>query len=257
MRGLLFKKIKQNWIALLMSFLFPAIICFLSLLLSGTEETEDFSLTRACEVFGINGTLTRILYCGFVYFTLGSLQANVLVADENKKWGYFVASTPKGKEGQMYSNYLIIFMMCGLTYISYIIIETALGVLTYHLTGEICTSIVGITSFMLYVQLFLRAIELPSLVRFGTKIGGHLRAIVLALLVVGVGVYLLFGPLPTDSGTLAESIFSFIEDFTNGLIPDWLLFMQSIFPVIAVGGFILSWFISSNFYLKGVENYDK
>jgi hypothetical protein len=104
-----------------------------------------------------------------------------------------------------------------------------------------------------FAQLFLRAVETPFLVRYGSKAGKQVKLLVLVGAVFLVIVYLLFGPLP-DSDTVFEAMGSwfFSEDKLSGM----LLGVAAILPYVVFAFYYISYRISCEFYQKGVETYD-
>jgi uncharacterized membrane protein YciS (DUF1049 family) len=107
--------------------------------------------------------------------------------------------------------------------------------------------------FLFFLQLFLRAVETPFLVRYGSKSGKQVKLLVLLGAVFLVIVYLLFGPLP-DSDTVFETIVNWFsgENKLSGM----LLGAAAILPYMIVALYYVSYRISCRLYQRGVEAYD-
>lgn len=255
MNGLIFKELRQNKLYLLSAAF--AVVFAIWFPVIGFTLSDDGTLTDTLTEIGKVGALLRILYVTCAFYIIGMLQSALFTADENKKWGYFIASVPNGGRLQVYYKYVLTFMMSCIAFMAGFLADSSFCTLSYRVTGE---ETMGISSFMvllIYFQLFMRSIEMPFSVRFGAKKGGVVKTVFLLILLLAGIVYLLFGPLPGNFEEFLETLFEFFEKLLNGDIPEGLFFAQSLMPFIAVGCYVISYFISRNLYLKGVEEYDK
>ena len=105
--------------------------------------------------------------------------------------------------------------------------------------------------FLFYIQLFLRAVELPFFIRFGIKKGNLIKTIGLIALVVVFLILMLVNP-----GGMVENAFETIYKLKSKEAMDTLTLLIGIFPVISVVGYYLSYEVSCRLYMKGVEQND-
>lgn len=186
----------------------------------------------------------------FLFSDLGGLQNNLFESDENVYYSSFIISTPMGKEGQVLSKYyltmLISFVGLFLGMINDLILSIMLG---YNHSG------MSIYLTMFFIQIFVRAIDTPFLIRYGQKYGKNIKLIMISVFVFLCIVYGLFGPLPEGG------IQTIVENIANWLygMEDMSVFMMgvvAIFPYLAVVAFYISYKLSVKMYLKGVADYE-
>ena len=257
MNGLLYKNLYQNRLFIILSALAPSVILFLMIFVTYFGEESTFSIQAVFQNIANSGIMLRLFSIIIGYIIAEPCLFMVISHDEVKKWAYFSVTTPTGINGQLYVKYVIIFMMCGLTLICTYIIDTVICCITTAITGEEMTSVVTILIILFYGQIFLKAIDLPFAVRFGTNKGSNVKALMLLGILLIFIIYILFGPLPADIESFLESIYKFIENLNSGNIPDGIFIFQGLFSFISIGGYIISYLISCRLYLKGVESYDK
>lgn len=257
MNGLLYKNLRQNILAVIISAIAPSVILFLMIFFTSDGEESTFSIQSVFQNLADSGIMIRLFFIFMGYMIAEPCLFLIISSDEVKKWAYFSVTTPTGIKGQLYVKYVVIFMMCGLTFICTCITDMLLCSVTEIITGEEITSIASIMSILFYGQLFMKAIDLPFAVRFGTHKGSNVKMAMLLGIFLILIIYLLFGPLPADFESFTDSIYKAVENFINGDVPDWIFLVQGIFMIIAVSGYILSYLISCRLYLKGVESYDK
>ena len=255
MNGLIYKELRQKRLYLLSAAL--ALVFAIWFPVIGITLIDDGTLEDTLKEIGTVGALLRMFFVTCAFYVVGMLQSALFTADENKKWGYFIASAPNGGRMQVYYKYVITFMMSCIAFMVGFLADSSFCTLTYRVTGEETMGVSGIMVLLVYFQLFLRSIEMPFSVRFGAKKGGVVKAVFLLIVLLAGIIYLLFGPLPGNFEEFLEALFEFFEKLQNGDIPDGLFFVQSLLPFAAVGCYVLSYFISRNLYLKGVEEYDK
>lgn len=182
-----------------------------------------------------------------IMLTLGMFEQGLLEADEMKKWQAFIASTPEGVKKQIGSKYLF----CGLLSCLIFNILNILFAAAAAINGTDVTIAVMLLMQFLWLQLIIRAVEMPFLIRFGSKNGNLCRMILIMLVVFIFIVYGLFGDL---------SVFGSLEGFIKWL-KDYLTDDTSYFlyltPAAAWAAYFISYKISCKLYLKGGEHYDR
>lgn len=186
----------------------------------------------------------------FVFIDLGGLQNNLYEGDENVYYSSFVISSPLGKEGQILSKYYLtlIISFVGLAFgmLNDLILSIMLG--ENH-------SGMSIYMTLFFVQIFLRAIDTPFLIRYGQKYGKNIKLIMISAGAFLFIVYGLFGPLPKGGiQTIIENVanwFYGMEDMSVAMMG-----VVAVFPYIAVAAFYISYKVSVKMYLKGVACYE-
>ena len=260
MTGLLYKELKQNKLFLLITLLAPFVMVFFPCIgdiISSDGKSFSDRIVSCFDTMAESGTLIRVMCMEFGYFIIGMMQSNVLAGDETKKWGYFTASHPKGVTGQVYMKYVLIFMMCGMLMVSYYFFDALFCQIAFAVTGQEVKMIFQISLILFFLQILLRAIEIPFLIRYGSKKGANIKSVMLlSVLLLGL-IYLLFGPLPESMEDLTDKIFAFIEGLQTGASTPALNLFLGIFEWVALIGYYISYKISCKLYMKGVEQYDK
>lgn len=257
MNGLLYKNLYQNRLFIIISTVAPSAILILMMFFASADEEKTPSVQSFFQGLADSGIILRIFSLIIGYMIAEACSFMIISCDEIKKWAFFSVTTPTGIKGQLYVKYVIIFMMCGLTMMCTYMTDLFLCSVTEMITDKKMQNITSLLVAMFYIQIFMKAVDLPFAVRFGTHKGSSVKmAMILGIFLIFI-IYLLFGPLPADFDSLMESIYKFIENLNSGDIPEWLFIIFGIFPVISTGGYIASYLISCRLYLKGVESYDK
>ena len=265
MTGLIYKEMRQNrntlWFA---GFMAPlCLLCFLGMVLLGSLN-PDLTFRESYADMSADGDLPLpmiLTYCCFVPFlTTGLLSLNIFAQDETKKWGYFTASHPKGIQGAVYAKYVLIFLMSIITFVSVTFTEELVMLLDHLILGkkaEEMVSYAGAFPFLVFIQIFLRMIDIPFIIRFGKKRGESVKIMVIGGLFIGAIVYALFGPLPGEDGEFFIRVYDWWETFKAGAAQDWIYWLLAGFLWLTIFGYYLSYRLSCKLYMKGVEQYDK
>ena len=247
MTGLLYKEFRQNRFMLMIG----TAISLVMLMLPINALIEDLGGEDSLDVY------MMVMKLGFslvIFFVGGVMQSTFFRSDEIKKWAYFTASTPKSVEGTLWTKYTAVFMITGISYIYCFIVDCVFCIFAEN------SSIMSLAALMIYVQIFLRAIEIPFWVRFGTNRGSIIKAAFVLAIIFAVILYALFGDLSILSSadeSLGDKIVEMLTKFMEGDVPNWVFLVQGIFPFIAAILYYYSYKISCRLYLKGVEEFDK
>ncbi|MCH5192600.1 MAG: ABC-2 transporter permease [Oscillospiraceae bacterium] len=238
MNGLLYKEFRQNRFMLLIG-CGIALVLLIMPIKAVIDEPESTIL------------LYKAAFTAAVFFLTGAIQQIFFQSDEQKKWAYFVSATPKSVSGMLWTKYTVVFMTSGICFIYCFIADCALCIFAED------SMVAQIAVQLIYIQLFLRAIEIPFWVRFGTKRGNMVKAFFVLVIIFAVILYLLFGDLSIFRAGLMDRLYRMLTDFMEGNVPDWVFLVQGIFPFAAAALYYLSYKISCRLYLKGVEEFDK
>jgi hypothetical protein len=184
----------------------------------------------------------------FAALLIGSVQEILFLHDENKCYSAFISSTPMLGAGQILCKYYEMALLS-----SVLLIWGAVCDQLICLVNGLSGSTLGLRMCFFFIQIFLRAVETPFLVRYGSKSGKQVKILMLLGAVYLVIVYLLFGPLP-DLDRVFETIGNWFsgEDKLSGL----LLGAAAILPYAVLALYYVSYRISRGLYQKGVETYD-
>ena len=240
MNGLLYKEFRQNRSMLLIACGIALVLLIMPI--KAVIEASDSKIL-----------LFKAAFTVAVFFLTGAVQQIFFQSDEQKLWAYFISATPKSVEGMLWTKYTAVFMVSGICFIYCFIADCALCIFAED------SMIAPIIDQLIYIQLFLRAIEIPFWVRFGTKRGSMVKAAFALAIIFAAIIYLLFGDLSIFNleKSFADSVYEMLSDFTEGNVPDWVFLVQGIFPFAAAALYYFSYKISCKLYLKGVEEFDK
>lgn len=242
MKGYLYKELKQNRLFLFLTFLAAGCAAFLPIIL--VMISEETMAKEAFLVFARDGILLRILCITLSFFASLAIQGLVFKGDDIKKWGYFVASNPKGIKGYIFTKYGLVGAMCVIMLASSVGFDCIFTLIANVIGGISVPYMAKIFLLLFFFQLLFNAIELTFTIRFGIKRGSIIKTIFLIVIFIVLVLILLFNP-----AGLAETI---SEAFMEGEIPP---FMKWVFPAISVILYILSAMFSCKLYMKGVDEY--
>lgn len=243
MTGYLYKEFKLN-IRLVLLFLLTYIFFSVVPIFAITESKGD-------DTIGYTMTMILGVFCIFTFITAGCIQSGVFNGDDRKKWAYFVTSTPSGIKGQIGAKYLFTMLFCMFV----VTLETLKLALAETISGQ-PSGLSVLIAAMFYVQLLMRAVEYPLIVRFGVKMGSMVKITAVCVVILGFIIYMLFGDTSAFASldTFWERMFAFVGD------PDKLkklLLWTGICTLAVLPLYYISYRISVKLYLKGAENYAK
>lgn len=248
MTGLIYKECKQNWHFLIATIILPVLVFFLPAFILRNND----SLVMAIQRSGTgDGQAAKILFIIIGYLIAGAMQTATYAGDDSKKWGYFIVSGPEGVKGYIYTKYMLILGMCMLFAFFMEMSDILYGVFFSQATKQPYIYTTTLFMILFYIQLFLRAIDMPFIVRFGMRQGSIIKVI---LLLVAVFIMVaVFVASPNTMIAFGEAV----DNLASGGDGNGLLVVTGIFPYISIGLFVLSYKISCKLYMKGVEHYDK
>lgn len=214
--------------------------CGIMFLLPNVLDSEDADL--AGDFVQLYGLLIFPLF----FIITGSLAGNLFQSNERKSWAYFISSTPMLKK-HIEAKYWFV-MIIGFSTVFISAIFDAVNCLFFN-----GTNLLLLISLLFYLQIFLLAVEIPFLVRFGS-IGAYYKAGVLVIVVLVVGIYLLFGDL-SHFGTM-DDFYEWFFKAMDGGVKAFAIF-YAVLPFVSMTAFYLSYRISCRLYLKGAESFEE
>lgn len=241
MTGLIYKEFAIQKKNLLMMM---AALTIVSLILFVPAGSSESLMGTFLSVFGL------LVYI-YAFMLTGMYQPSIFEIDERKKWAYFMAASPLTAKGQVASKYLFTLIVSIFT----VIWCTTVNNLQISISnGGVDMTMMLVCMFS--IQIFLRAVEYPFIVKIGSKNGGMVKTISFVVIFMLIVIYLLFGKLPHVSSM--DELFDWIVNVVNGsAFSENVLFLISIFPFISALLYWLSYKISCRFYLEGAEAYEK
>lgn len=236
MTGLVYKEWKQNrWY-------------ILSMIICGAAPLLAFLLLKG-EITGAAENKLRIggLIAGFL--AAGALQMMVLRGDDRKLWGYWVTATPEGYRGFIRVKYEMIFAMIVLFFTAVQFIDDLFCAFAADRGMEGIIPVSGIALPLVFLQILLRAIDIPFVLRFGSKKGSMIKLIGIVGFTLLLSVLILANP-----GDIDVVLYDFVTSLVSGERASQL---ASALLVLMLAAYYISYRISCRLYLKGVEDYDK
>ena len=257
MQGTVYKELVQNRFFVLFGLFLPPLVYIAVILMELIVRAGEagFSWKQFFSEFLADGTLfpNKILILLIAYIGMRLLSASVFSADESKCKCFLMASVPEGTARQMYGKYVILFMTYALFFVSAFFTDSVLSYIVFSLTGEAPPSMLGLFALMLFLQLFLRSIDIPFKVRYGTKNGKYVFIIVLIAAILAVVFFMLYSPASDDLISIVSNI---ILKLLNGELAEETTFCISVFPLLSIGAYYLSCRISCKLWLKGAVHYE-
>lgn len=243
MTGLIYKEWKQNQLFILAMMLCGAAPYLLICMYDMSYNEEHF----LSDPKGLNSILTLGLIGAFL--AAGALQMLVLRGDDRKLWSYWISASPDGYRGFLRIKYEMIFGMIVLFNTSLAEFDMLFCAVMADIKIEGIASLGNIAMPLIFVQIALRAVDIPFTIRFGSKKGSLIKLI--GLLVFSI---LLLVVILTNAGGASVRIFEFGEKILKGEAAG---FTVGILAVSSLVLYDLSYRISCRLYLKGAEQYDR
>lgn len=240
MKGYFYKEWKQNQMWLLCIVLMSVGLVFLPIL---TVMIAERTISReAFLYFAKDGLIFWELLTTVGWVGVMALQEwSFLREDDMRAWGFFVASNPKGIRGCIYAKYVYV----AFTSICFWVLATGFDYLFIRILNTISGA--GFTQrteyfWMLFLgMLFMNALEMPFVIRYGVKKGTNVKLIVLLVVLIILIVIFLGNPMG-----IIDAIFTFFVDKEIPISLKWGL------PIVSIASYILSCLLSCKLYMKGV-----
>lgn len=258
MKGMIYKELRQNRIAYifaaLMTPLFFALFVLVSSFIDGEFESLEYGLKMLYDSDSI-ATLVFLYIMGMAM--VDAVSVTMFKADESKKWAYFISSTPVLPRGMVLIKYISALAIAVIMLISFFLTNAVMSLCAENCGIEILFDVKKLFIPLFIAEILLKIVDIPFLVRFNSQKGQSVKAVFLLVLLIGGGIYALFGPLPADTEEFTNAIIKFALNFGKGVYDHLLNKIKLISVGVVSVLFVLSYFISTKLYLKGIETYDK
>ncbi len=258
MKGMIYKELRQNRIAYifaaLMTPLFFAFFVFVSSFIDGEFESLEYGLKMLYDSDSI--TAVVMLYIMGMAM-VDAISLTMFKADESKKWAYFISSTPVLPRGIVIIKYISALAIAVIMLISFFLTNAVMNLCAENCGIEILFDVKKLFIPLFVIEIFFKVVDIPFLVRFSSNNGGKVKAAAILVLILVFGIYALFGPLPADMEEFTNAIIKFALNFGKGVYDHLFNRIKLISAGVVAVLFVISYFISTKLYLKGIETYDK
>ncbi len=235
MTGLVYKEWKQNrWL-------------ILSMILCGFAPLLVLLLMRG-EIPDASDAALRIVGMIAGFLAAGALQMLVLRGDDRKLWGYWITATADGCKGFLRVKYEMIFAMTVLLLFTLQCADRGYCAAAADMGMTEVGEISGIAVLLCFLQILLRAIDIPFVYRFGSRRGSLVKMICMIVLVIILLALLILNADRLD--TVIDTCNKVFSVQNSSLI-------LSVGLVGCLALYYLSYRITCRLYLKGVEQYDR
>lgn len=243
MKGYLYKEIKQNRVYFFLTALAALCAAFLPIII--IMLSEKTIAREAFLIFAQSGMIIRVFCIAAAFIASLTFQSMTMKGDDTKKWGYFVASNPKGIKGFICTKYafvgalaLLMFLLsAGFDLIFTLIANTVGGI------GTVNAAKVFLVLF--FIQLLYNSVELPLIIRFGAKVGNTVKLILGIIVSIIIALIFIFNP-----AGLASFISMAVMEGDFSAVPKLIKWLM---PVVSVVLYVLSCLLSCRLYMKGVN----
>lgn len=251
-KGLLYKELRQNRLILILTAAAPILLtaypfCFAAIgVMTGDTKIDGLFETAT-------DSIIRILMWAVGIFVASGLMSEVFRGDDKKLWAYFIVSTPQGVKGFLYRKYVMTLMLNLIYMVSWILADSLLATLNYFVTGEeLMANMQMLYLVGVYLLLSVSALDIPFMVRYGSKKGSIIKMIsMLSLCTAGVAV---FSILPRD---VQDKLMEIATSVIDGEANEVLLLTLSLLPYLVFAAFLFSYRVACRVFMKGVNEYDK
>lgn len=168
----------------------------------------------------------------------GMFEEGLFENDESKIWRAFILSAPSGNILQILTKYIFVLLLSGFGALLILLMIFINGAI---MKTDISINIDALMS-LLAIQLFIRTLEIPFIVRFGSKNGNYYRMILLTIVSLGCIIYGLFGDL-----SIFGSLESFLKWFMDFFSKEHSLLFR-LLPLAVMPFYFLSFLLSCRIY---------
>jgi hypothetical protein len=212
------------------------------------RSLSEWSGAQENEIYVAVFLIVPLFVWFFAAILIGSVQEILFLHDENKCYSAFISSTPLAGNGQVLCKYYEMAMLSAV-----LLVWGAVCDQIICLVNGLSGSTLGMRMCFFFIQLFLRAVETPFMVRYGSKAGKQVKLLVLAgVAFLGI-VYLLFGPLPDSDGVFEAVGRLFLSREKTSAMRHWA---EAALSCVVLALYYVSYRISCRLYQSGVETYD-
>lgn len=258
MKGMIYKELRQSRIAYIFAALMTPLFFVLFIFASSFTDGEFKSLEYGLKMLYDSDSIATLVFMYIMGMAMvDAVSLTMFKADETKKWAYFISSTPVLPRGVVFVKYLSALVMAVIMLVSFFMTNAVISFCAENCGIEILFDVKKLFIPLFLAEIFLKVVDIPFLVRFSSDNGGKVKAAALLVLILVLGIYALFGPLPASSEEFTNAIIKFALNFAKGVYDHLFNRIKLISAGVVAVLSVLSYFISTKLYLKGIETYDK
>lgn len=198
---------------------------------------------QTMETLGFIYTMLGVLWLAGIFVLTGALENELLLSDETTGYQQFVLSSPMGGKGQVLSKYYTCLLI------------SLLGAFWCILLTEISDMVTGTENGLLlpvivlfYLQIFLRAVELPFLFGLGARYGNYVKMCVGMVLLFSVMNHAMYGK--NFRMQTFDSLMEYISGFSMEQLADGALLAWGLMLVGSLVLFYVSYHVSCLWYRR-------
>lgn len=198
---------------------------------------------KTMEELGLLYSLLGAMWLIGIFILIGTLENGLLLPDEDCGYEQFVLSSPLGIKGQVLSKYYICLAI------------SLVGAFWCILLAQISITVTGVENeltlvvvLLFFLQIFLRAVELPFLFGLGARYGNYVK--------MGAGLIMLFlalnhilygkGRLPGSF----EEVLDWLSNFSVEQLADGAVLVMGLAMVGSLALFYGSYYLSCLCYRR-------
>ncbi len=198
---------------------------------------------KTMDELGFLYTILGALCVAGIFMLTGTLENELLLSDETTGYQQFVLSSPMGVKGQVLSKYYTCLLI------------SLLGAFWCILLTEISDMVTGTENGLLlpvivlfYLQIFLRAVELPFLFGLGARYGNYVKMCVGMVLVFLVMNHAMYGK--NFRMQTFDSLMEYISGFSLEQLADRALLAWGLMLAGSLVLFYVSYYLSCLWYRR-------
>lgn len=199
--------------------------------------------TQTMEKLGFIYTILGALCLAGIFVLTGALENELLLSDETTGYQQFVLSSPMGVKGQVLSKYYTCLLISLLGAFWCILLTDISDMVTGTENGLLLSVIV-----LFYLQIFLRAVELPFLFGLGASYGNYVKMCVGMVLLFSVMNHAMYGK--NFRMQTFDSLMEYISGFSMEQLADGALLAWGLMLVGSLVLFYVSYHLSCLWYRR-------
>lgn len=210
-------------------------VCSIFLMIPFNAKTMD--------ELGFLYTILGALCVAGIFMLTGTLENELLLSDETTGYQQFVLSSPMGVKGQVLSKYYTCLFISLLRAFWCILLTEISSMVTGMENGLLLPVIV-----LFYMQIFLRAVELPFLFGLGARYGNYVKMCVGMVLVFSVMNHAMYGK--NFRMQTFDSLMEYISGFSMEQLADGALLAWGLLLAGSLVLFYVSYHVSCLWYRR-------
>ncbi|MBR1750483.1 MAG: ABC-2 transporter permease [Ruminococcus sp.] len=254
-KGYLYKELVQNRTVYIMNIFLPIVsVIFFTLLVVIGETVFNGSTHTINKIINSLIGANRVWLYLIAFFISSSVVTGILQGDDKKIWAYFVTSSPQGVKGYLFNKFSVYLAATISFLLSIFATDGILYVIRYLAFDNKNEMNLRLYVTVFFAYLLITAIDIPLIIRFGTKKGSIIKTT--AMLLIATIAIVIFSVVISE-GARYRLIQDLQKLLYGGELKGLLNKIKMILPFAACASYAASYFLSCKLYLKGVAAGDK